>query len=97
LINLPMPPQVSHVISSKSKNGVVPRPPHRQHNRPPIRGSPGMTTVAPGGGTEPYGMALARELGCMAGGGLDGGGYAPGIDCRDGALACGDLSAGNGR
>jgi len=46
-ISLPMPPQVSHVNSSKIKNGVVPRPPYRQHNRPPIRGSPSATTVEP--------------------------------------------------
>lgn len=29
---------------------VTPLPPHRQHILPPIRGSPGLTTVAPGGG-----------------------------------------------
>jgi hypothetical protein len=58
-----------------------------------------MTTVAPGGGTEPMGKALARpgEPHAGARGGLDGGGYAPGIDERDGKLACGGLNAGSGR
>jgi hypothetical protein len=44
VVNLPMPPQVLHVISLKIKNGVVPRLPHHQDNRPPIRGSPGMNS-----------------------------------------------------
>jgi hypothetical protein len=59
--SLPIPPQVSHVNSSKIKNGVVPRPPHRQHNRPPIRGSPGKTTVEPGGGAPVIGTGIGRE------------------------------------
>ena len=68
-ISLPMPIQVSHVISSKIRNGVTPRPPHRQHNRPPMRGSPGMTTVAPGGGIEPNGIGATREVElCITGG-----------------------------
>jgi len=97
-----MPPQVSHVNSSKIKNGVVPRPPHRQHNRPPIRGSPGMTTVAPGGGTAPDGIARVRVLYCcIPGGGPVGEGYAPGIGGAGGggggARACGGLNAGSGR
>jgi hypothetical protein len=45
------------------------------------------------------GKALARpgEPHAGARGGLDGGGYAPGIDERDGKLACGGLNAGSGR
>ena len=31
-------------------NVTHPSPPHLQHNRPPILGSPGCTTAAPGGG-----------------------------------------------
>jgi hypothetical protein len=46
VVNLPIPPQVSHVISSKIKNRVVPRLPHHQDNCPPIRGSPGMNSRA---------------------------------------------------
>ena len=60
-----------------------------------------MTTVEPGGGTEPIGKALARgpHAGTPTGarGGPDGGGYAPGIDGRDSELACGGLNAGSGR
>jgi len=56
-----------------------------------------MTTVAPGGGTEPMGKALARGPDAGVRGGPDGGGYPPGIDERDGELACGGLNVGSGR
>ena len=46
----PNPPHTGHVCSSKIKNEVTPFPPHLQHSLPLMRGSPGRTTVAPGGG-----------------------------------------------
>lgn len=46
----PIPPHNEHVSSSRNKNvDVTPSPPHRQHSRPPMRGSPGRSIVAPGG------------------------------------------------
>jgi hypothetical protein len=47
---LPTPPQVEHGTSSNNKNGTTPWPPHFQHILPPILGSPGGKTSAPGGG-----------------------------------------------
>ncbi len=40
---------------------VTPVPPHRQHILPPIRGSPGLTTVAPGGGAPENVRATAGD------------------------------------
>jgi hypothetical protein len=47
---LPIPLHTSHLSVSKIMKLTQPSPPHLQHTRPPIRGSPGCTTAAPGGG-----------------------------------------------
>lgn len=62
--SLPSPSQVAHICSSRNKDGTVPHPPHLQHNRPPVRGSPVVATGEPGGGapTIGTGTGIGREL-----------------------------------
>ena len=61
-----------------------------------MRGSPGMTTVAPAGGIVPSGIGITRKLlGPPMG---EDGGYVPGIGCGGGGRTCGGgLNVGNGR
>lgn len=47
---LPIPLQIGHWSMSKIRKLTVPEPSHRQQSRPPMRESPGVTTIDPGGG-----------------------------------------------
>ena len=60
---------------------TVPSPPHRQHNRPPIRGSPGRTTADPGGGGPTVYVSCARGASppCGPPGPIGVPGYPPGM------------------